>query len=112
MSRTLQGRVVSTKMSKTIVVAVERRKSHPLYKKSYLVTTRFQAHDEKNEAKVGDKVSIIETRPISARKRFVLNQIIEKPMIRDDIAGDVDVKSIATKSVKSNTSKKENEETV
>ena len=76
MSRTLQGRVVSTKMDKTIVVAVERRKSHPIYKKSYLVTTKFQAHDEDGKAGMGDLVEIIETRPISKNKHFNLSKII------------------------------------
>jgi small subunit ribosomal protein S17 len=112
MAKILIGKVTSDKPDKSIIVTVVTHKTHPVYKKKYIASKNFMAHDEKNEAKVGDKVSIIETRPISARKRFVLNQIIEKPMIRDDIAGDVDVKSIATKSVKSNTSKKEKEETV
>ena len=54
------------------------RKTHPLYKKQYTVNTKFMAHDEKNEAKVGDKVMIIETRPLSARKRFTLDKIVER----------------------------------
>lgn len=86
MSRTLQGRVVSTKMEKTIVVAIERRKSHPLYKKSYLVTTRFQAHDEKGEAKLGDVVEIIETKPISRHKHFMLSKVIERAISKTEIA--------------------------
>jgi len=86
MSRILQGKVVSTKMNKTIVVAVERRKSHPIYKKSYLVTTRFQAHDEDSKAKLGDMVEISETRPISKNKHFKLSQILEKGVIRTEIA--------------------------
>lgn len=86
MSRSLQGKVVSTKMNKTIVVAVERRKSHPLYKKSYLVTTKFQAHDEKNEAKDGDMVEITETRPISKNKHFQLSKVIERAITKTEIA--------------------------
>lgn len=86
MSRTLQGRVVSTKMEKTIVVAIERRKSHPLYKKSYLVTTRFQAHDEKGEAKLGDLVEIAETKPISRHKHFMLAKVIERAISKTEIA--------------------------
>jgi len=86
MSRTLQGRVVSTKMNKTIVVAVERRKSHPLYKKSYLVTTRFQAHDEKGDAKLGDIVEISETRPISKNKHFELAKVLERAVVKTEIA--------------------------
>jgi small subunit ribosomal protein S17 len=85
MSRTLQGRVVSTKMNKTIVVAVERRKSHPLYKKSYLVTTRFQAHDEKGEAKMGDMVEIVETKPISKHKHFMLAKVLERAVSKTEI---------------------------
>jgi small subunit ribosomal protein S17 len=86
MSRTLQGRVVSTKMSKTIVVAVERRKSHPLYKKSYLVTTRFQAHDEEGKAGMGDIVEIAETRPMSKHKHFNLVKVIEKAVSKTEVA--------------------------
>lgn len=85
MSRTLQGRVVSTKMNKTIVVAVERRKSHPLYKKSYLVTTRFQAHDEQGLAGDGDVVEIIETKPFSRHKHFELNKVIEKAISKTEV---------------------------
>lgn len=86
MSRSLTGKVVSTKMNKTIVVAVERRKSHPLYKKSYLVTTKFQAHDEKGEAKDGDMVEITETRPISKNKHFVLKKVLERAIVKTEIA--------------------------
>ena len=78
MARTLTGRVSSDKGDKTIVVSVATRKTHPLYRKQYTVTTKFMAHDEKNEAKVGDEVIITESRPISARKRFALTQIVER----------------------------------
>ncbi len=86
MSRTLQGKVVSTKMQKTIVVAVERRKTHPIYKKSYLVTTRFQAHDEAGKAGMGDMVEIIETRPMSKHKHFELSKVLEKAVVRTEVA--------------------------
>ncbi len=78
MAKTLTGRVSSDKADKTIVVKVSARKTHPLYRKQYTVTTKFMAHDEKNEAKIGDLVVIAETRPISARKRFALSEIVER----------------------------------
>lgn len=78
MARTLAGTVVSDKADKTIVVAVETRKIHPIYKKKYKVTTRFAAHDEKNSAKNGDTVEVTECRPISASKRFTLTKIVQK----------------------------------
>lgn len=84
MARTLVGTVVSDKADKTIVIAVQTRKTHPIYKKQYSVTTKFMAHDEKNEAQTGDKVTIVETRPISARKSFVLKNITETAKIRSD----------------------------
>lgn len=82
MARTITGRVSSDKGDKTIVVAVQTRKTHPIYKKQYFVTTKFMAHDEKNEAKKGDKVQIAETKPISARKRFALVQVLETAHIK------------------------------
>jgi len=72
------GKVVSNKMSKSIVVVVERKVKHALYKKYFTKTTKFMAHDEKNDAKVGDVVKIMETRPLSARKRWRLVEIVEK----------------------------------
>ncbi len=72
------GKVVSNKMNKSIVVAIERRVAHPLYKKYYKRTTKLMAHDEKNECNVGDIVKIMETRPLSKRKRWRLVEIIEK----------------------------------
>jgi small subunit ribosomal protein S17 len=84
MARTIIGIVSSAKTDKTIVVTVATRKTHPLYRKQYTRSKKFMAHDEKNEAEVGDKVAIVETKPISARKRFKLNQIIEKPVLRAD----------------------------
>lgn len=77
MARTLTGRVTSDKSDKTIVISIAARKTHPIYKKQYTINTKFMAHDEKNEAKAGDLVIIRETRPLSARKRFTLDKIIE-----------------------------------
>ena len=74
----ITGVVSSDKGDKTIVITVRTRKTHPLYKKQYTVNSKFMAHDEKNEAKIGDKVIIVETRPISARKRFTLSKIAER----------------------------------
>lgn len=84
MPKTITGIVSSNKSDKTIVVTVTSRKTHPLYRKQYTRSRKFMAHDEKNEAEVGDKVAIVETRPISARKRFTLDKIIEKPVLRED----------------------------
>lgn len=76
--RSVVGTVVSDKMQKTIVVQVERQVRHSLYKKYVEKTRRYKAHDEKNEAKVGDRVSLIESRPMSREKRWVLQSIIRK----------------------------------
>ena len=78
MARQLTGRVASDKIDKTIVISVAARKTHPIYKKQYTRNTKFMAHDERNEAKIGDLVIIRETRPLSARKRFILERIVEK----------------------------------
>lgn len=72
------GDVISNKMAKTIVVRVERRFPHPQFKKVVTAFTKFYAHDEKSEAKVGDKVRIEETRPLSKLKRWRLVQVVEK----------------------------------
>ncbi|MEN3044705.1 MAG: 30S ribosomal protein S17 [Candidatus Hydrothermales bacterium] len=72
------GVVVSDKMDKTVVVLVERRVRHPLYKKEIKKRKKFYAHDERNECKVGDKVRIIETRPLSKLKRWKVVEIIER----------------------------------
>lgn len=72
------GKVVSDKMDKTIVVAVENRVKHPLYKKVIRRTVKLKAHDENNECKTGDRVRIMETRPLSKEKRWRLVSIIEK----------------------------------
>ncbi|SHE46689.1 30S ribosomal protein S17 [Clostridium fallax] len=72
------GKVVSDKMDKTIVVAIETKVRHPLYGKTVNRTTKFKAHDEKNEARIGDRVLIMETRPLSKDKRWRLVEIVEK----------------------------------
>lgn len=72
------GRVVSNKMDKGITVAVQRKVKHPIYGKFIGKTTKFMAHDEKNECGVGDTVKIMETRPLSKSKRWRLIEIIEK----------------------------------
>jgi small subunit ribosomal protein S17 len=72
------GTVVSDVQNKTIVVKTERRVTHPIYRKQYTVSTKYQAHDEKNEAKLGDKVAISETRPVSKTKTWKLDEIVER----------------------------------
>jgi small subunit ribosomal protein S17 len=78
MAKSITGVVSSSKADKTIVVTVRERKTHPLYHKQYTTSSKFMAHDEKNEAQDGDKVVIVETRPISKRKSFKLETIIER----------------------------------
>lgn len=73
-----QGRVTSDKMQKTIVVAVEELKRHRVYKRTYRYTTKFKAHDEYNEARIGDMVVIEETRPLSKEKRWKLVKILNR----------------------------------
>jgi small subunit ribosomal protein S17 len=72
------GRVVSDKMEKTVVVAVERQVRHGLYGKSQKKTSKFVAHNEGNEAKVGDTVAIAESRPLSRRKRWIVTRVVAK----------------------------------
>ena len=74
----LVGRVLSNRMQKTIVVLIERRKLHPLYKKYITVSKKIKAHDEKNECGVGDLVRLIEARPISKEKHWRLAGVLEK----------------------------------
>ena len=79
--RTLRGVVVSDKMDKTIVVEISEKKAHPLYGKQTKFSRKFKAHDENNEAKVGDTVEIIETRALSKDKHFRLLRIVEKAVM-------------------------------
>lgn len=76
-----QGRVVSDKMDKTIVVVVETRKTHPIYGKRVKYSKKYKVHDESNVAKTGDIVRIMETRPLSATKRFRLLEVVEEAVI-------------------------------
>jgi len=71
-----EGLVVSNKMAKTVVVAVETRAVHPLYKKAIRLTRKYKAHDEKNACKPGDKVKMVETRPLSKEKRWRVAEIV------------------------------------
>jgi small subunit ribosomal protein S17 len=76
--KTRVGIVVSNKMEKTITVAIERKVQHPIYKKYFKKTTKLLAHDEKKECTIGDKVKIMETRPLSKLKRWRLVEIVER----------------------------------
>ena len=76
--KTMVGIVTSNKMDKSIVVSIEETRRHPLYGKSTKITKKFMAHDENNECQIGDKVRIMETRPLSKSKRWRLVEIVEK----------------------------------
>ena len=76
--RTIVGIVVSNKMDKSIVVNVEESRRHPLYGKTQKVSKKYMAHDENNECAIGDKVKIMETRPLSKNKRWRLVEVVEK----------------------------------
>jgi small subunit ribosomal protein S17 len=76
--KTRVGKVVSDKMDKTIVVAIETSVKHPLYKKVIKRTYKLKAHDEENQCRIGDKVKVMETRPLSKHKRWRLVEIVEK----------------------------------
>jgi len=85
------GQVVSNKMKKTIVVEVTRKKSHPLYGRVISTGKKFYAHDEKNEAHVGDVVRLEETRPLSKLKRWRLKEIVRKTALVPEVAAIVDI---------------------
>lgn len=106
MARTITGVVVSDKADKTIVIAVHTRKTHPIYKKQYTVTTKFMAHDENNEAHAGDKVVIVETRPLSARKRFALQKVVETARIQH-VEPEVAVRKTVKKTDEADTAEEE-----
>jgi small subunit ribosomal protein S17 len=76
--KTRVGKVVSDKMDKTVVIAIEDNVKHPLYKKIIKKTVKIKAHDENNECRVGDRVEVMETRPLSKEKRWRVVEIIEK----------------------------------
>ncbi len=80
--KTMIGTVVSDKMDKTVVVSVEDKVTHPIYKKTVKRTYKLKAHDEENECKVGDKVEVMETRPLSKSKRWRVVKIVEKAIIK------------------------------
>lgn len=84
MAKTFTGVVTSDKGDKTIVVTVLSHKTHPIYKKQYPFNKKFLVHDEANEAKVGDKVIIVETRPQSARKHHKLSKIVGKEALKHE----------------------------
>ena len=85
------GKVLSNKMAKTIIVRVERRFPHPQFKKVVTQYKKFYAHDEKNEAHVGDVVRLEETRPLSKLKRWRLKEIVRKTALVPEVAADVDM---------------------
>ena len=95
------GRVISDKMDKTIIVAVEWRRAHPIYKKAVRRRTRFRAHDEQNTCRIGDLVRIVETRPLSKTKRWRLEEILSRQEIAEvqpeDITIDEDVLTAVTR---------------
>jgi len=72
------GKVVSDKMDKSVIVSIERQVRHEVYGKQLRLTSKFMAHDEKNDAKVGDRVAIVASRPLSARKRWVVTRVVER----------------------------------
>jgi small subunit ribosomal protein S17 len=76
--RTMIGQVVSDKMEKTVVVAVETRRRHPLYGKVVRSVKRYKAHDEGNSCHVGDRVRIVESRPLSREKRWAVEEVVER----------------------------------
>ena len=79
--KVLRGKVVSDKMDKTITVEISTSKSHPLYSKRIKYSKKFKAHDENNDAKMGDIVEIMETRPLSKDKRFRLINVVERAVV-------------------------------
>ena len=90
MAKTLTGIVTSSSRDKTITVTVTSRETHPLYVKQYTVSRKYTAHDEDNQAQVGDRVRIVETRPISKTKSFTLAAIEEKSRGSVDLKAEVE----------------------
>jgi small subunit ribosomal protein S17 len=95
--RRLIGRVVSDKMEKTVVVAIERRKSHPVYKKVIKSTKKVYAHDESNAVEVGSVVQLVESKPLSRTKRWVVEVVLEGPggKVLEPIVGAVEAEAPA-----------------
>lgn len=96
--RRLIGRVTSDKMEKTVVVEIERRKMHRVYKKVVKSTKKVYAHDETNAIEVGSVVQVVESKPLSKTKRWVVEQVLETPggRVLQPISGDVDVEPSAS----------------
>lgn len=90
MAKTLTGTVMSDKVDKTIVVKISSRLTHPVYKKQYSVSKKVMAHDADNQAKIGDVVVIVETKPLSAKKRFTLKKVVERAAI-EHVEPDLDL---------------------
>jgi small subunit ribosomal protein S17 len=87
--KTRIGRILNTKMDKTVVVVVETTKHHPLYKKTIKKTVKYKAHDERNECGEGDMVKIVETRPLSREKRWRVAEIIAKKEVVEVKPGEI-----------------------
>lgn len=102
MAKSFTGIVTSDKADKTIAVTVVSRETHPVYGKQYTVSRKYAAHDEKNEAKIGDKVIIVETRPVSKSKAFRLDKVLEQSR------GSIELKE---ETIAAETTKKAKEET-
>lgn len=94
MAKTLTGIVTSDVADKTITVTVTARETHPIYGKQYTVTRKYAAHDENNEARKGDRVTIVETRPVSKRKAFVLQTIVERGKGTIEVKDDVEEEAL------------------
>lgn len=94
MAKTLTGVVTSDVADKTITVTVTSRETHPIYKKQYTVSRKYAAHDESNDAHKGDTVRIVETRPVSKRKAFKLDEIVKRSVgsieVKNDVAEEVE----------------------
>ena len=95
MAHTLQGIVTSDKRDKTITVSITNRETHPLYRKQFTKTRKYTAHDEKNEAKLGDKVEIAACRPLSKTKAYTLVKVLERSHgtveLKEEVLGDKEV---------------------
>lgn len=107
MAKTITGIVASKKTDKTIVVREQVRVSHPLYRKQYTINKRFMAHDEKNEANEGDKVAIVECRPMSALKRFKLERIVERAGVTHQEAADETIAEVTGQAKKAEKAQEE-----
>jgi len=112
MAHTLIGTVTSDKRDKTITVTVVSRETHPLYRKQYTKTRKYVAHDAKNEAKSGDSVQIVESRPISKTKTWTLDKILKKARSVVEVKEEVEAAQVPEKEVKQNIRKTDEEPSV